>query len=186
MDPLEVDRPALLNEQTPDHPVAPPRVLFGEPGHPGDQLGFEVWRRCRVAVGQTVLPYDLAGPTFADLELLHRMRDGVPAASRAQTFPRLRSFNIEMSIACSATIRFSRAFSCSSVLSRIASSSFIDPYNPPPPVERLLRTAELLTNLRDRRTLPLNNRDDETTDASTIRKIRIVSRNALYKSSQMQ
>jgi hypothetical protein len=33
-----------------------------------------------------------------------------------------------MSMACSATIRLSLAFSCYSVLRRIASSSFIDPY----------------------------------------------------------
>lgn len=89
---------------------------------------LEVRRGDEVAVARSVLSRDFAGMAFADLELLHQMGDGVPAVSRAQTFPRLRSFNIEMSRARSATIRFSLAFSCSNVLSRIASSSFNAPY----------------------------------------------------------
>ena len=71
-------------------------------------------------------------------------RPGRPAAPTPQTaaanarprradetsshFPCCKSRNIELSNACSATIRFSRAFSCSNARNRCASSSFNAPY----------------------------------------------------------
>ena len=75
-----------------------------------------------------MLPDQPAGTALADLMLPHQHRDRVSPTGRAQKFPFATSLSIEMSSACSATIRFSRAFSCSSVLSRIASSSFNAPY----------------------------------------------------------
>jgi hypothetical protein len=78
-------------------------------------------------MGRPVRPDEPARPSFADLELLHQVGDGVPAPRRGQNFPLVRSLSIEMSSACSAMIRFSLAFSCSSALSRCASSSFNAP-----------------------------------------------------------
>lgn len=60
-----------------------------------------------------------------------------------------------MSNASSATIRLSRAFSCSNARSRCASSSFNAPCFDRPPVERLLAAPELLAYLRDRGPLGL-------------------------------
>src|SRR3546814_14208473 len=75
-----------------------------------------------------MLTSDFAGATLGDLELTDQVRGGSPAPSRAHQFPFCRSFNIEMSKACSATIRFRRAFSASSAFNRCASSSFNAPY----------------------------------------------------------
>jgi hypothetical protein len=70
----------------------------------------------------------LAGPTLRHLPPPHQKADGVTTARRAHQFPRCRSLSSEMSSACSATIFFSRLFSCSSAFSRCASSFFSAPY----------------------------------------------------------
>jgi hypothetical protein len=128
LDPSLTHRPALLDQQGMDHPIAPPRMPLGQPGHPDHQLALEVRRRRHIPVRGSVLPDQPTGPPLTDLELAPKVRHGVPATSQAQKFPRLKSRSIEMSNACSATIRFSREFSCSSAFSRCASSSFSAPY----------------------------------------------------------
>ena len=92
-----------------------------------DQPGLRIVRHRHVPVGRSVLPDQTTSVTLADRELLAKVSDRITSTSRAQKFSFCKSFNIEMSNACSATIRFNRAFSCSSVFNRIASSSFNAP-----------------------------------------------------------
>jgi hypothetical protein len=83
MDTLEVDLPALRDEQAVDLPVSPPGELIGELRHPRDELRLEVRRPELVAVGRSVLPDQLARPSFAHLELLAKVSDRVAPAGRA-------------------------------------------------------------------------------------------------------
>ena len=125
---LAVDLPALLDHGGVHHAVAPASMVGGDLGHPRDHLQLEVSRLRDIPLGRPMLSEKPAGPALADAELRDQVHRGVPAPRRGQNFPLVRSLSIEMSNACSAMIRFSRAFSCSSALSRCASSSFNAPY----------------------------------------------------------
>src|SRR5207248_1995019 len=126
--PLPVHLPALSFEQRRDHPVAPARVLDRQLVHPLDQPQLEVGRHRLIPLRRPVLLQQSASPTLRHAVTAAEIGDGLSAARRAQSLPRVTSLSIEMSSACSATIRLRREFSCSSTLSRWASSSFKAPY----------------------------------------------------------
>src|SRR5579884_392473 len=127
-DPLAVHPPALLAQQRPHPPIAPARMLGRELVHPRHQPQLVLHRHPLVALGRAMLTHNPASPTLRHPPPPHQKADSRPATRRAHQFPRCRSFSIEMSSACSATIFFSRLFSCSSAFSRCASSSFKAPY----------------------------------------------------------
>lgn len=102
---------------------------FGMSMHGLDQPGLEVPRHPLVTLSRTVLPDQLARPALGDPMTADQAAHRVTSTGRAHQSPRCKSFNIEISRACSATIRFSLAFSCSSAFSRCASSSFNAPYS---------------------------------------------------------
>src|SRR5947209_14557279 len=108
--------------------VTPARVLGRQLVHALDQPQLEVRRNRLVPLRRPVLPQESASPTLRHAVTTAEVADGLSAARRAQNFPRATSLSMEMSSACSATIRFRREFSCSSAFSRWASSSFRAPY----------------------------------------------------------
>jgi len=67
-------------------------------------------------------------PTFGNAQLPPSLFDRLPAACRAYQFPSKASLRMALSSSASARSFFSRLFSCSSCLSRLASSAFIPPY----------------------------------------------------------
>jgi hypothetical protein len=101
-----------------DAPISISREAFREPLHGLDQPGFEVtWYRL-VSVRRPMLPQHTAGATLGNPMLLHQESDRGPPLGQAHQLPRFTSFNIEMSKACSATIRFKREFSRSRAFKR--------------------------------------------------------------------
>jgi hypothetical protein len=125
---LLVDHESLVAQQHPDLAVPPPRELCRELVHPRHKGHLKRRRLRQITLRTAVL---IKQPTRPPLR--HRMapaqeRDGIPTTRRAHHFPRCKSFNIETSNACSATIRFNREFSCSSAFKRCASSSLSAPY----------------------------------------------------------
>jgi hypothetical protein len=81
-----------------------------------------------VALGAAVLPDQLARPPLGDAQHLLEVLDGAAPAGRAHQFPRPSSFKAWIWSSLSATIRFNRAFSDSSSLSRLTSSALSPPY----------------------------------------------------------
>ena len=128
LDPLAVDLPPLRPQKRPDPPIALARMLGRELVHPRRPAAA----RTQPAAAHSVASSDAARPAGTPDAPTPAAAapgsDGGPATRRAHHFPRCRSFNIEMSNACSATIFFNRAFSCSSAFNRCASSSFNAPY----------------------------------------------------------
>lgn len=84
--------------------------------------------RGRLALAESRLIQGSARRALGDPEALPHPLYGSTPPRRAQKFPLATSFRIWLSSACSATMRFSRAFSFSSSRSRFASSAFIPPY----------------------------------------------------------
>ena len=75
-----------------------------------------------------MLPRRLAGPSFRDPETALQMRDRPAPPLRGQKFPRDTSLSMSISSACSATIRYKRAFSFSNCFNRTTSSGRIALY----------------------------------------------------------
>ena len=133
LDALAVDRPPFGPKERADPPVAVAGMGRGEDVHPIDELDLVLGGHPLVALGRAVLADEQAGPTFRDWMATQEVGDGIPAPGRAHHFPRWRSLSMEMSRACSATIRLSRAFSCSKAFSRYAGP------RPPQAANRLAR-----------------------------------------------
>ena len=81
-----------------------------------------------MALGAAMLPDQLARPPLGDPEHWLEVLDGAAPAGRAHQFPRPSSLSASIWSSLSATIRFNRAFSPSSSLSRLTSSAFSPPY----------------------------------------------------------
>src|SRR5690606_28142633 len=96
--------------------------------HPLHESLVPLRLRRRVTLARPRLAQSPTRPTLGDPEASPHVTDGDASPGRAQKFPLATSFRIWLSSACSATIRFSRAFSFSSSRSRFASSAFIPPY----------------------------------------------------------
>jgi hypothetical protein len=65
---------------------------------------------------------------FGNPEPFPRRLHGATATGRGQKFPQASSFSIDLSSSASASSFFSRAFSPSSSLRRLASLAFMPPY----------------------------------------------------------
>jgi hypothetical protein len=109
-------------------PIAPPRMRPTEPAELFTQRPIPVRLGRLVTLGAAVLPDQLARPPLRHPKHLLEMFDGAAPAGRAHQFPRPSSFKASICSSLSATIRFSRAFSPSSSLSRFTSSAFSPPY----------------------------------------------------------
>lgn len=155
LDPLAVHDPPLLAQERPDPPVPIAWMAFGELVDPSDEPQLELAGLNLISLRGAVLTDQLARPALRDREAVQQMRHRRPSPGRAHHFERCRSFSIEISSACSATIFFSRPFSCSRAFSRCASSSFNAPVLDPPPKERLIGNPQPLAPLRDREPLRL-------------------------------
>lgn len=125
---LDVHVPPVGDQQRMHPPVAVTRVRVGQLLHLLDQAMLEITGHRDVTLRRAVLPEHLAGPTLGDLVTPDQEGHRVPPPGRAHQFPLCRSLNIEMSKACSATMRSSREFSASNAFSRCASSSLSAPY----------------------------------------------------------
>jgi hypothetical protein len=109
-------------------PITPPRVLPAELAKLLAQRPVPVRRDRLVTLGAAVLPDQPARPPLRHPKHLLEMFDGAAPAGRAHQFPRPSSFKASIWSSLSATIRFNRAFSPSSSLSRRTSSAFSPPY----------------------------------------------------------
>ena len=128
LDGLAVDRPPLLQELGVGAPIAPPGMGPAELAQLVTEGSVPVRFHGLMALGGAVLPDQLARPPLGDAEHPLQVLDGAAPAGRAHQFPRPSSFNASIWSSLSATIRFSRAFSPSSSLSRLTSSAFSPPY----------------------------------------------------------
>ena len=82
---------------------------------------------CFVSLRRAWLLHQAASVSFRVAPLLLQVLDRPSLARRAYQFFRLMSFSASMSMACCATIFFSRAFSFSSSFIRAISGPFIPP-----------------------------------------------------------
>jgi hypothetical protein len=105
-------------------PVAPPGMGPAELAQLGSQRPIPVGRHRLVTLGAAMLPDQLARPPLRDAEYPLQVLDGAAPAGRAYQVPRPSSFKAWIWSSLSATIRFRRAFSLSSSLSRRTSSAF--------------------------------------------------------------
>lgn len=127
LDLLAVQRVALADEHGVGPPVAPPGMTSSELAQPRSQLPVGVRFDRLTALGGPVLADDLAGPPLRQPEPGLEHVHGSASPRRAHQFPLATSRKARFSSSLSATIRFSRAFSTSSSLSRLTSSAFIPP-----------------------------------------------------------
>jgi len=110
-------------------PPTPPGMTRGERAQEGTQFLFvgRGTRRIQSLRG-TTLTNDDAGSALRHPELLFECNDHSTAAVRGQNFPSATNFNMSMSRAWFATMRFNWVFSFSSSFSRLASLAFMPPY----------------------------------------------------------
>lgn len=126
--PLVIDDEALSSQDR-RHPAIPIALVSSGELAQAFSDAFFCWPRCRgdASLGGAGLPDHLARPPLRDAEHTLEVRNGGPATTWAQKFPRAISFSATTSNSLSATIRFSVAFSRSSPRSRFASFAFIPP-----------------------------------------------------------
>ena len=127
--PFHVHVPPVRHQQRMDPPAPEPGTPVRDLAHRGEQLLLESRSAPASTAGSSDAAPPPGTPAAARLELADQTSHGCPAPSRAHQFPFCRSFNMLMSRACSATIRFNREFSASSAFNRWASSSFNAPYS---------------------------------------------------------
>ena len=125
-----VHLPPLVPEQCSDPAISVPAEPYCQHDNVSDQRLFIVQGLQSSALCRSGLIDHPAGPALRDcgqhpLDVLHALA----AIGRAQKFPSAASFRICLSSARSATVQFSRAFSCSSLLSRFARSRLSPPYS---------------------------------------------------------
>src|SRR5215218_2073526 len=128
MHPLLVYWPTFAPQKSPHPSVTVAGVLPRELDHPLGQPAIPFSLLTHVALARPGLSDHPARPTLGDPQPSPNVLDGGPPPGRAQKFPRLTSFRMSMSTACSATIFFRRAFSDSSSLRRFIASPFMPPW----------------------------------------------------------
>jgi hypothetical protein len=130
-------------------------VPSGELVHPFDELLLEFGGNRLVALGRAVLVADETGPALRYAVASDEIGDRILPARRAHHFSRSRSFSIEMSSACSATIFLRRAFSCSRAFRALGLVLLQRSILETPAVEGLVRYLKALTSPRNRQALSL-------------------------------
>src|SRR5262249_50091039 len=126
--PLAVDPPPLAAEQRPDAAVAEPRMPPHQLQHPPHQLLLGFLPPGLFPLAGARLPQDPAGSALGPPEGLLQVPHRLAALPGTHHFFCTTSWSICLSRASSATSFFSRAFSTSSSLRRLASSAFRPPY----------------------------------------------------------
>src|SRR3954451_4153994 len=124
---LAVNHPALIDQLRVRAAVSPPGPPNGDLTQRGSQRPLVAGDDGFTALRGPVLADHPAGPALADAETVTQHRDRPTPTGRAHQFPRATSLSAWFSSTWSATIFFSRAFSRSSSLRRLASSAFIPP-----------------------------------------------------------
>jgi hypothetical protein len=130
--PLVVDREALGPQQRRDPPVAVAAEPAGQLDHPRRKPQLVVGHGRRPPLGRAALPQDLARPALGGAvgaEHLSDVLDRLSPLGRSQYVPEAASLRIALAGSALAGSRFSRPFSFSNSLRRLAWSSFIPPYS---------------------------------------------------------
>jgi len=127
-DSLAVHHVPFVTQQRPDPSIPEPRTRPNQLMHPTNDQRLVVPSLDRVPLRRSRLPDHPTRRPLRGLELILQLFDGFASTCRAYQFPPATSFSMALARACSATSFFSRAFSCSSSLSRLASLPFMPPY----------------------------------------------------------
>ena|SRR5947209_6433645 len=128
LDALAVAHPALAAQDHVDPPIPIARMLPGQQPQPLAQPLLVGLLLSPVPLRRTVLAGGGTGSPLGHPETILQRLGGSASPLRAQRFPRATSRSMSISNAWSPTIRFSRAFSFSSCLSRTTSSGRIALY----------------------------------------------------------
>src|SRR6185437_243416 len=124
---LPVNLPSFSPQQ-PGHPPIPrTRMLLRQLVQPLANFSFSIIDARLIPLRRARLPHQPASVPFRVAVLVAKIIHRPSLARRAHQFFRLRSFSASMSMACCATIFFSRAFSFSSSFIRAISGPFIPP-----------------------------------------------------------
>src|SRR5579885_519080 len=119
---------APFSPQQPRHPPIPRTwMLPGQLVQPLANFPFFIIDARLIPLRRARLPHQPASVPFRVAALLAKIVHRPSLARRAHQFFRLMSFSASMSIACCATIFFSRAFSLSNSFIRAISGPFIPP-----------------------------------------------------------
>jgi hypothetical protein len=106
--------------------LAEAAALAGDRDHSLPQSAI-IWTRGLISDAHAAAADGFTRPPLAHRVMLHVMRDGLPLRGRRHHFFTSRSFSATLSSIASASIRFSLAFSSSSVRRRLASDTSIPP-----------------------------------------------------------
>ncbi len=88
LDPLVVDLPAGIPQQSRDTPIAIATILARQLDHVGDKPFLVCAASWHVALGRAILTQNTTGTTLGDPELITDMVDTLATARGAQKFPR--------------------------------------------------------------------------------------------------
>ena len=143
LDPLAVDLPPLdsSSAQTVRYPHRGCRAASSFIASPAAARTRPASAHSAASSGADPPP---ARPTLRHLMPPHQISDSVTPARRAHHFPFCKSFSIEMSNACSATIRLQPAVLLLQRLQPLRLVLLQRPVLDPPPIERLLADPEPL------------------------------------------